>query len=129
MSENEKYIEMYKAVSDLDRDFTKGLGGIAYMAKTNKGDIERLRARVDEMEDEIRQLISKDIEREAREKAEADVRADATGQHNIHKSVEIEEKKTRAELFKARLQFWGPIVVAILTAVLSIVVSALGLGS
>jgi len=121
---NKVYIQLSKEIAELDKDLTRGLASVGYMAKANKGDLDRLIERVEKLEEELQAVRRREAANGVRLHTLEDAKKDHTGKFETISSqgfhVAVENKKARTESMKARLAFWGPIALLIIANVISL---------
>lgn len=119
------YIQLSKELAEIDKDLTTGLASVGYMNKANKESIKELQNRIAYVEQQLKQAEVIQAALRVRLDKLEDKDKEHTGKI---RTIEIQDAKKDTEVYKisrddmkTRLSFWGPIVVAIATGLISII--------
>lgn len=134
---NKVYIQLSKEISELDKDLTRGLASVGYMAKANKNELDGALERVKDLEKELKLVQRREAADEVRIKALEDARKEHTGKFetltekklSAEADAKKENHKQKTEQLKAKLAFWGPIVLLVVTNIVSLILHWAGVPS
>lgn len=134
---NKLLIHLTKELSELDKDLTKGLASVGYMAKANKTELDGLSERVKALEVDLKKVQNRGAADEVRIRNLEEARKDHTGKFETLSGEKLraeaeatkEGHKQKTERYKAKLAFWGPLILLFLTNVISLILHWAGVPS